>query len=267
MFKSQKGKTDIFSYISPQTIQIIIYVLIALFFILIVKKVVDDLFNNPIAQGLAAAMGTASGAVMTIINGCATQTRCSKITNDAECESNDDCTYSNFRCLTTGQKEGSGGPFSIGCALYIGIIVYIFSFALGGITKFFIAIFGSKSNAAKQLATLDDKTYDEVTKNMEDDVKKDLSKVEFEFNSKNGREMTFKEKAYSVFEIARRRMSDGITKAINKIKDAQKSAEEKAKFEGYLKELKAEQEKISEGVNDKDINDSIDRVPEIPKEI
>lgn len=263
MAKSKK-ETGVSKYLTPDTVKIIIYSILGIFIILAIKKVIDDLFNNPLSDGLGKALGTASKAVISILNGCSTQTACSKINNGDECESNDDCMYSNSKCITTGEKEGTGGPFSLGCALYIGLIVYIFALIFGGITKFFMSVFGSKSDLAKQAATLEGKTYDEVSKDISDKTKEDLPKVEEEFKTKNNREMTFKEKVYSVLEIAKRRVSDTIKKAIDNITDSQKKAEENAKFQANLKEIEMKQSESSEGIDGKDIDGAIDRVPDIP---
>ena len=139
MVKSKKGGKGLTEYLTPETVKIIIYSILGIFIILSIKKVIDDLFNNPLADGAGKVLGTAAAGIMDILNGCATQTECSKKENSSECQSYSDCKYSENKCITTGNKEGSGGPFSLGCALYLGLIVYVFAFVFGGITKQFPA--------------------------------------------------------------------------------------------------------------------------------
>ena len=265
--KKQGNGISISNYLTPDIVKIILYTILGIFIISAIKKVIDDLFNNPIAKGAGDVLGAAATIALSVLNGCSTQTTCSKIGNSSECTSKSDCVYSGSKCITTGGTEGSGGPFSLGCLLYLGIIVYIFAFIFGGIVKGFRGIFGNKTDLAKQAATLNGQTYEELSKDTVEKAKEDLPKVEEEFKTQNGREMTVKEREYSVVEVMKRTVSDVIKKCIDKITDSQKSAEETAKFQANLKEVEMTEMENSGDVDKDPVNEAIDRVPEIPKPI
>jgi hypothetical protein len=267
MTKSKKEGSGISKYLTPDFVKNGIYLVIGIIIIFAIKKVIDDLFNNPFSDALKKVLGTAGTTASEILNGCRAQTRCSQKDNSEECKSFDDCTFTDSKCVTTGEPEGSGGPFSLGCLLYIGLIVnlvaYVFSFPV----KFYYETFGSKTDLGKQAAVLGDKTYTEVSKDTAEKTKEDSAKVEEKFKSEKGREMTYKEKVYSAIEIANRTLVDTVNKLVNNLTDKQRQAEETAKLRENIAEIEKTKAESSEGVDTKDMDGVIDSagIPEIPK--
>ena len=268
MTKSKKEGSGISKYLTPDFIKNGIYLVIGIIIIFAIKKVIDDLFDNPVSDAVRKAVGTAATTVSEILNGCVAQTRCSQKDNSEECKSYDDCTITDSKCVTTGEREGAGGPFSLSCGLYIFLVVYIFAYLFSLPVKLYFQTFGSKTDLGKQAAGLADKTFDEVSKDLREQTKKDLAKVEEKFKSEKEREMTYKEKVYSAIEIANRTLVDTVNKLVTNLKeDKQKFAEETAKLRESIKEIENTKAESSEGVDTKDMDGVIDSagIPEIPK--
>lgn len=268
MTKSKKEGSVISKYLTPDFIKNGIYLVIGIFIIFAIKKVIDDLFDNPLAEALRRAAGSAATVASEIINGCVPQTKCKSYENSEECKSYDDCTFTGSQCVSsTGEPDGAGGPFSLGCLLYIGLIVNLFAYLLSFPVKIYYQIFGSKTDLGKQAAALGDKTYDEVSKDTYEKTKENLAKVEENFKSEKKREMTYKEKVYSAIEIANRTLVDTVNKLVNTLTDKQRSMEETAKLRESIAEIEKTKEESSEGVDTEGVDVAIDDagIPKIPK--
>jgi hypothetical protein len=164
-----------------------------------VYKIIGVLLNNPITKAVNKLAGAAALFLEDFTKGCCSQDSCGETTID-ECNSSCGCAWddNNTKCVnTTGNAEGKGGPFTLGCPLFFTAIAGLIAFSVLRIGAFIgKLVLNRKNTAADDKAQLDGKPAD--FKKWRKDIAVDESRLK---KSDKYKDMTENEKDYALTRV------------------------------------------------------------------
>jgi hypothetical protein len=268
---SKKDGDDKYKHASRITKYIVIAIILLLGGNMIIK-IINAFFNNPVADGLSTALGSAARGFTQLMNGCCSKADCKSDDAEGSCNSSCGCTWdsSENACVSTDSRSiGEGGLMSADCFMFWGGLFWLASLIIAPTIGFFIKRFGTKTDNAKTLEQLKGESWDDLVNDMSDRLNGDLDDFRDWMDKTKGRKPTTEEEKMFTKKAGVRETNNDIQKVANdkpgdeNIQNQAKKAQENA--EQQEKEIEDDSDLSDDSKND--VNDGVDEiVPEVPIE-
>lgn len=209
----------------PWYIYLIIGIVI-IFIGLAIAKIVHEIFNNPITNGLAQTLGTIVYDFQSLVNSCANQTDCTKTNLEEECKNHVDCLYDSSKKICSivdpSKKAGQSNALTAGCFGFIGLAVLLlatlFLFVVRGIRN--ITGLSKPSDLLNKSSLVLELKVDDIAKQVQDKTKEDVKQVEDAYEKSTGTKMTDSAKEFTASSVSQRTLEKRVVNELNTPKHA-----------------------------------------------